>query len=663
MAMWTLPYFVDAALDSPEQDSISDSRDLAFAVKWHESLRAAVARDTARLLDDTTTARQLFAEVYAERRLWRAVEPATIPLLYQPDLRDVAVVYIPGLYGELFDQEFWSRGLRAVHDRLGVRTLTLSVDGRCSSAFNAARIIAGLRDDTRRREARGYSTPRYLLLGYSKGGVDATEALLLAPDLVRAQIAALVTISSPLRGTPVAERSDVMPELVRWGVRQPRPAACDTVGPTPSLWPANRAAFWSAHGEALGPLTRYFSVSFVTDMQHAHPWMKITKRIGQFTEPNDGVVTRSASRFPDALHAIDLGVLDADHIAGRLASSFPQEAFLEALVISVAEAGGLEPESRPAWTAGIAARARAGRSAAVLHGRVPAFDASLRAAPRAAGAATGWTPERTFHMAKLAAFIDADVREMSRDRDGVMLRCDQRDMAAFRAEYQFSYDAGNGGSEGDTDDGFALVPDGGAAGGRACHLATRQSANKMTSIAYRFRPVAFSALRMRMRVDRTVTGVDVSTARRGRNDTPFKLWLVMRDMRESSNRRIVMLGYSWGTADATGHVAPSGALVEAASSRRHVLFSVLPEAWLVTVGGPDALGSWQTIERDLAADIRRAYPGIPVEALQVVALTLQADSDDSHGSTEALLESLRIGPGADGLHAAAAGQPTVAPAP
>ena len=50
------------------------------------------------------------------------------------------------------------------------------------------------------------------------------------------------------------------------------------------------------------------------------------------------------------------------------------------------------------------------------------------------------------------------------------------------------------------------------------------------------------------------------------------------------------------------------------------------------------------MERDLAADLRRAYPDIPTEALEVVAITVQTDSDDSRGGTAVLVESFGFSP-------------------
>ena len=42
-----------------------------------------------------------------------------------------------------------------------------------------------------------------------------------------------------------------------------------------------RAAFWSRNLDALAGLTRYYSLSFATDMENAHPWMKIAKTLAR----------------------------------------------------------------------------------------------------------------------------------------------------------------------------------------------------------------------------------------------------------------------------------------------------------------------------------------------------------------------------------------------
>jgi hypothetical protein len=652
MALWTVPYFVDAMLAAPEWDSIPDPRDLRFAHWWHGGARATVAARPVRLLDDSTLARRVFGQVLAERTLMRAVEPATVPLMYDSDVSHVTIVYVPGIYDELFDGEIWSRGLRAIRERLGARTLTIPVDGRCGSAINGARIIDALRDDTRRRLERGYPVPRYAILGYSKGGVDATEAVARAPELARSQIAAVVSIATPHRGTAVAERADV-PELVLTStVAKPMPAACDSASASQSLWPATRSAFWVAQndGRSLAPLTRFFSVSFVADARQSHPWMKITKQIGQFREPNDGVVPVSSSRFPTGVQAIDLGVVAADHIAGRLASDFPQDAFLEAVVLTLAEVGALAPKSGERWRQLVASREsdlwrgiRRWYGGDETSAKVPAFEASLRAPTSPPGGGTGWTPDRTFRMGGVGDFADVDVPEMTPDVfPALRVRCDQRNMEAFRREYEFIYDAGNGGSEDDGIDGSAIMLAPGSRDRRACHFATASSSIKMTTVSHRFRPIDYPTLALRLHVARGLTGVDVSRQGLGRNDAAFKLWLILRDSRPSASGRVMMFGYAWAGVNSKGVAPAPGTFQEARLSRRNLIVTTLPESWLVAIGGPESLGEWTTVERDLAQDIQRAYPAVPLEAMQVIGITLQTDSDESSSATSVFLESIDI---------------------
>ncbi len=651
MLTWTIPYFLNAALDLPESDSITDPRDRAFGLDWRNRQRARVVAKPERVLGRSKLASTLFSQVFAERTLWQRVEPATIPLMYNPDLSGITVVLVPGIYGELFDGELWQRGLRSVRERLGARTVSLRVDGRCSSAINARSLLRGLRDDTRRRLERGYPKPRYLLVGYSKGGIDATEALLADSAFARDQVAALVTVATPHLGSPVAERAELPPALLQWASRDTIPTACTDESAAPSLYPATRRAFWGEHGGRIGDRTRLFSLAFRSDVHDAHPWMKLTKQVGQFTEPNDGVVALSAARFPADVPSVDLGTITGDHIAGITASSFPQEAFLESIVVTLGELGALDPATDRSWGSARSAWSRsAGRqyAAAAL---APPFAKSLRPRAPLPGGSAGWTPQATFRLLEASSQQDRGIQAMipQAHPDGFVMRCDQRDLGEFRREYEFIYDAGNGGREGDMLDGFSIVADKGASTGRACHLATQQSAIKMTTVSLRFRPVDYPSLAMRLRVPVNVRGVDPSLKRRGASDAAFKLWFVVVDRRPGVPNATRLFGYTWNAADREGVRPADGALLEAVSSRRSVVVTTLPEAWLITIGNEKAGGDWQEITRDLAADLKRAYPGVPTGSFEVVGVTIQSDSDESRGKTEVYLDEISMRPRSRGV--------------
>ncbi len=646
MLAWTTPYFLNAALNAPEMDSTPDPRDALFAEQWHASQREKIRAEPEQLFAQPVLAGKLFSEVFAERKLWRDIEPAVPPLYYAPELSDIAVVLIPGIYGELFDGELWQRGLKAVNDRLGVRTFTIPVDGRCSAQYNAPIISAALRRDIARRQERGYAPGRYLLIGYSKGGVDATHMLLADSSLASRHVAALVTLATPHLGSPVAERASLPAAVLDWAVSRPMPAACDSASSAPSLWPGTRSAFWAQHESDVANRTALFSVSFTASMNDAHPFMKLTKRVGQFNEPNDGVVALRSSRFPEGVPALDLGQINADHIAGITASSFPQEAFMEALVLTLGELGALDRSRAASWERARTQQRRAYVASSQARSTLPDLGQRLRDPEPLPGGSTGWTASGTFRMGAASSFGDVEVARMSRARhpDGAVFRCDQAQMAGFRREYEFWYDAGNGGRENDAHDGFGTIATNGTESGRACQLATRGSAIKMTTVAHRFQLTEFPALRMRLQVAENVRSVDPGRRRRGANDAAFKLWFVLRDTRDGAAGVTRLFGYTWGAPDQDGVEPADGAFIEAVSSKRNLVVTTLPEAWLVNIGGTQSDGTWQTISRNLAVDVAQAFPDVPVAAHEVVGVTLQSDSDESRGSSRVFLDYINIGP-------------------
>ena len=460
------------------------------------------------------------------------------------------------------------------------------------------------------------------------------------------QVAALVTIATPHLGSPVAERAELPASVLQRASRDTMPTACAKDGAAPSLFAATRRAFGGAYGARVGERTRLFSLAFPSDVHTAHPWMKITKQVGQFTEANDGVVALSAARFPADVPSVNLGTIVGDHIAGITASSFPQEAFLEAIVLTLGELGALSRSTDGAWASAARAwRSAGGRQYAVRALAAP-FASSLRTREPLPGGTAGWTPQATFRLLEANSQEDRGIRLMApaAHPQGLTMRCDQKDLNAFRQEYEFIYDAGNGGRENDLADGFSIVSDKGSRSGRACHLATERSAIKMTSVSMRFRPADYPALSMRLRVPVNVRGVDPSVRRRGASDAAFKLCFVVVDRRQGVANATRLFGYTWNATDRDGMRPPNDALLEAVSSRRSLVVTTLPEAWLITIGSEAARDEWQEITRDLAADLRRAYPGVPVESFEVVGVTIQSDSDESRGKTEVYLDQIGFTP-------------------
>ena len=114
---------------------------------------------------------------------------------------------------------------------------------------------------------------------------------------------------------------------------------------------------------------------------------------------------------------------------------------------------------------------------------------------------------------------------------------------------------------------------------------------------------------------------------------------MVADTRPGAKDATRLFGYTWNAATRDGVRPANDTLLEAVSSRRSLVVTTLPEAWLIAIGAAGA--EWQEITRDLVADLRRAYPGVPLDAFEVVGITIQSDSDESRGTTDVYLDEKR----------------------
>jgi hypothetical protein len=122
-----------------------------------------------------------------------APQPGTPPL---PDRR-LRLVFVTGLFNDCarvvaLPFETAVPRLRS----LGYSAEILSVNGRSSSSFNAARIAESVSQPTDRDQ-------RLVLLGYSKGAVDILEFMVAYPELA-SRVSAVVSVAGAINGSPVA---------------------------------------------------------------------------------------------------------------------------------------------------------------------------------------------------------------------------------------------------------------------------------------------------------------------------------------------------------------------------------------------------------------------------------------------------------------------------
>ncbi len=137
--------------------------------------------------------------------LWRLADerrpegaPATLPTL-PGDLR---VFVVSGAFGDcrkLDTVPFGDEITRLSAE--GVRIQAVMVSGRSSASHNSRQIAEAI-------ESAGVAaSERIVLVGYSKGAVDALQLLVDYPDIAR-QVAVVVSVAGPILGTPLADGAD-----------------------------------------------------------------------------------------------------------------------------------------------------------------------------------------------------------------------------------------------------------------------------------------------------------------------------------------------------------------------------------------------------------------------------------------------------------------------
>jgi len=317
-------FLLENALNLPEFETVTDTRNPAWKKSWDTFYKTS--------LEEVPTT---FAEIFKEQSLQEDLYPEKIKLYYGEKnnaKKNLTIVYVPGIYSSIFDGEIFQMGLDSLTNDLGVRVITAPVFSACSSRYNGKIILDFIKEDMSYLKARGRSEQDYLILGYSKGGVDSLSALLLDKKFTREKILGLVTIASPLHGSSILNKTDVPLEILKHLADQKIPEVClEKEKASASITPDGAAAFLQDNLKDLIGLTRYYSISFVSDVKNSHLFMKATKQIARFNEQNDGVVTLSSSKFPDEVKALDFGVVSADHLAGITASYFPQRAFIKSI--------------------------------------------------------------------------------------------------------------------------------------------------------------------------------------------------------------------------------------------------------------------------------------------------------------------------------------------
>lgn len=693
MKMYQIPYLLENSIVIQEKQFLPEVRDLGFAGHWlsnkeklNSSPKGLNAINKQTKLSNAMT---LLKETIKEAELEGRIYPTQLDKLYNPKAEDITVVYVPGIYNSIFDKEIFSLGLNAIADDMGVRVISPPVEATCASDINADVIVNYLKEDRRTRVARGHKSPKYIFFSYSKGAVDTLHAFVKAPQLISSTVRGMISIAGGLHGSSILNTTDLPFALVSALSENEGPKICQKDKPAAkSITPTAMEAFWRKNERSLIGLTRYFSVSFESSPEDSHIFMKATKIIGQFDEDNDGVLTVSSTKFPAALQAVDLGVIHADHLAGILSSRFNQKAFMKGLMTAALEMNIQDDAANKTWNVNtILAKANEHyirdrryyslksdgiiRSIGTNSDNIvdlsvfsDTWELNAQLLPKQNDPADSYEPKVKLPQSqiKFDPYAVLDVQKLpdvmaqvkvnpattQNMPDGIKIIYDHKNMVHFRMDHQFNYESRSpGGLDDNQNFGYVTADFNGEKNWAL--MRSQNNSIRMTTLAYRFSPLDFSKMNLKMAITKDVTGADPVKGKTGKDDSAFQLWFTIRDGLANGDRttvdpkndKVFLFGYYWG-GTVPNENRPAGAIYENWYSNKNIVVATLPEAKQLLLNSQDMLGKAQVFQRNLAEDLKKAFPNRDVSQMEIVAITIQHDSNDTESSSETYFKGVEF---------------------
>ncbi len=716
MKMYQMPYLLESALTVQELAFVPDVRSKDFASDWllyrnkmikdQKALTKKFSEHNQIENEDlsyeipNTWASRLFDEIFKENRLEEKIFPTPLSKIYSRQLQqNTTIVYVPGIYNAIFDNEIFSLATSALKEEYGLRVIVPPVWSTCSTNINGKIILDFLKQDQKKYLENGRVKPNYIILAYSKGGPDTLNSFAQDPEFISKNVLGLVTITSGLHGSSILDKIDLPFELVNSLIEHKGPDICQKKEKAgPSINPSAMQKFWRKNERTLIGLTRYFSLSFISNPEKSHIFMRATKAIGQFNEVNDGVITLSSSQFPDSLHAINFGVIEADHLAGILSSRFQQKAFFKSIISTLAELDidnkknnfNLNSDIILSWNKFF--KNRRFLQLTEDHQQPSKYilsNTTFLQANSLLPTKTETVILNTAHLNKLlvpqltdpASLYDPqvklpqsqfqydpyqalDVAQLSNImknirvtpmlpslfKEGIQLEFKHQNTIHFRIDHQLNWESRTPtGMDDNLQSGWAKSEFQGETDWAV--LRSKNNSIRLTTLAYRFKPKDFPQFELKAAITKGVKGADPIKGKSGIDDSALQVWLSVREKNMTGDRtvidpkkdKVVLFGYYWGDpiSNETRH---PGDIFEDWYSNKNVIIATLPEAKMLLLNSENQIGKAQTFKRNLIDDLRRAFPNRSVDEMEIIGITIQHDSNDAKDSSEAYFKYLKFTP-------------------
>lgn len=239
------------------------------------------------------------------RTLYRFAGEVAAPRPPAADPTRYRLLFVPGFMATCFPSIHSFADVVEAARALGYDAQVLDVGGRdgvAASADRLAALLARIPDDGR----------RIVIVGHSKGVVDALEMLAARPD-PDSRVVAVLSIAGALQGSPLAERLHGVYHATL-GVFPFAGCARGEGDPVGDLQPERRRAWWDRYGSRL-PVPVYALVSVPELDRVSTTLLAPFGGLARTSRYNDGMLLAEGQvAAPVRL----LGVVNADHITAGI---------------------------------------------------------------------------------------------------------------------------------------------------------------------------------------------------------------------------------------------------------------------------------------------------------------------------------------------------------
>lgn len=255
-------------------------------------------------------------------------------------IKSVHVIVIPGIFGEcaikLVPPLQYARRHIESH---GYKTSQADVSGRSGPDFNAQIIYDHVTSEAVK------SSDKLIFIGYSKGSVDALQAVVSYPDIAERTLS-VVSLAGPISGTPAADKNSKIYEKI--GKKLKLKACPNGDGQGVRSLRTDVRARW-LHDNTLPENIDYYSLVAFSEKKNISSILRSSySKLAQEDKRNDSNVIIADAVIPGSKL---LGYANADHWAIALPftenseflsktlvnrNEFPREAMLESILRVIA---------------------------------------------------------------------------------------------------------------------------------------------------------------------------------------------------------------------------------------------------------------------------------------------------------------------------------------